>query len=296
MGSVRQTAGQALKTKAKGPASPGQGASSMKLFDDDVVLITGGGSGLGRGLARFFREEGARLAIMEISAEKVSSLNEEFGDQVVVVQGDVTKLADHQRCRDAILDRFGVLNSVVCAHGIFDGNLPLTEIPLERVDTLFDEIFHVNVKGYILAARVYHDLLDASQGAIVLTASTAAYAADGGGAFYTASKGAIRSLVGQLAFEFAPNIRVNGVAPAGIANSQLSGPKTMGMDSQKQSDIPEDQFLKLFRSISLLQDLPTPEEHGLIYAFLASRHNRIMTGQMMVADQGLLNRAVLSGH
>lgn len=49
----------------------------------------------------------------------------------------------------------------------------------------------------------------------------------------------------------------------------------------------------MFKSLSLLQELPTPEDHGPLYAFLASHHNKIMTGQTVVADQGMLNRAVL---
>jgi NAD(P)-dependent dehydrogenase (short-subunit alcohol dehydrogenase family) len=146
----------------------------------------------------------------------------------------------------------------------------------------------------VLSARVFAELLVASNGAIVLTTSTAAFAADGGGVMYTASKGAIRSLVGQLAFELAPAVRVNGVAPAGIANSELRGPRALGLDSHRQSDIPKDAFLRMFRSLSLLQQLPVPEDHGPIYAFLASRHNKIMTGQVVVADQGLLNRRVLT--
>ena len=147
----------------------------------------------------------------------------------------------------------------------------------------------------MLAARVFHDLLEASQGAIVLTSSTAAFAADGGGAVYTATKGAIISLIRQLAFEFAPNIRVNGVAPAGIARSQLRGPHSLGMDSFKLSDIPEEAYLATFRSISLLQQLPAPEDYALPYIFLASKQNLIVTGQTWTADQGLLNRSVLSG-
>ena len=266
----------------------------MQMLKDDVVLVTGGGSGLGLGVARYCKAEGAEVVIFEISAEKVRQLREEFGPDALIIQGDVTKLADLKACRDAIIDRYGRLNAVIGAQGIFDGNLPLMQMPEERLDSLFDEIFHVNVKGYMLTARVFFDLLEASQGAMVLTTSTAAYAADGGGLVYTASKGAIRSLVNQLAFEFAPRVRVNGVAPAGIANSQLSGPRSLGLDAQKQSDIPKDAFLSMFRSLSLLQELPSPEDHGPLYAFLASRHNRIMTGQTVVADQGLLNRAVLN--
>lgn len=265
----------------------------MQMLKDDVVLVTGGGSGLGLGLARYCRAEGAEVVVFEISADKVRQLREEFGPDALIVQGDVTRLADLQACRAAIIERYGRLNAVIGAQGIFDGNLPLLEMPEERLDSLFDEVFHVNVKGYMLTARVFFELLGASEGAMVLTTSTAAYAADGGGLVYTASKGAIRSLVNQLAFEFAPYVRVNGVAPAGIANSQLSGPRALGLEAQKQSDIPKDAFLSMFRSLSLLQELPTAEDHGPLYAFLASRHNKIMTGQTVVADQGMLNRAVL---
>ncbi|WP_219060061.1 SDR family oxidoreductase [Pseudomonas sp. UMAB-08] len=265
----------------------------MNVLSEHVVLVTGGGSGLGLGLARHCRAEGAQVAIFEISAEKVALLREEFGPDVLIVQGDVTSLDDLRACREAVLARFGRLDALIGAQGIFDGNVPLMEMPEERLDALFDEVMRVNVKGYLLSARVFFDLLRASEGAMVLTTSTAAYAADGGGAVYSASKGAIRSLVNQLAFEFAPHVRVNAVAPAGIANSQLSGPRSLGLEAQKQSDIPQDAFLSMFRSLSLLKELPTPEDHGPLYAFLASRHNRIMTGQTVVADQGMLNRAVL---
>ncbi|MBV2135110.1 SDR family oxidoreductase [Pseudomonas sp. MAP12] len=267
----------------------------MQMLKDDVVLVTGGGSGLGLGVARYCKAEGAEVVIFEISADKVRQLKEEFGPDALIIQGDVTKLADQLACRDAILARYGRLNALIGTQGIFDGNVPLQQIPLERMDALFDELFHVNVKGYMLSARVFFDLLEASQGAMVLTTSTAAYAADGGGLVYTATKGAVRSLVNQLAFEFAPHVRVNGVAPAGIANSQLKGPGALGLDAQKQSDIPKDAFLSMFRSLSLLQELPSAEDHGPLYAFLASRHNKIMTGQTVVADQGMLNRAVLKG-
>jgi NAD(P)-dependent dehydrogenase (short-subunit alcohol dehydrogenase family) len=267
----------------------------MQMLKDDVVLVTGGGSGLGLGVARYCREEGAEVVIFEISADKVRQLREEFGPDALIIQGDVTKLADQLACRDAIIARYGRLNALIGTQGIFDGNVPLQQIPLERMDALFDEIFHVNVKGYMLSARVFFDLLVASHGAMVLTTSTAAYAADGGGLVYTATKGAVRSLVNQLAFEFAPHVRVNGVAPAGIANSQLKGPGALGLAEQKQSDIPKDAFLSMFRSLSLLQELPSAEDHGPLYAFLASRHNKIMTGQTVVADQGMLNRAVLKG-
>lgn len=266
----------------------------MKMLDGDIVLITGGGSGLGLGLAHYCIREGAEVAVLEIVPEKVAKISEELGESALVIQGDATSPDDLNRLRAAIEERWGRLNAIICAHGIFDGNVPLMDTPLDRITPLFDELFRVNVLGNILIARLFKDMLEATEGALVLTASTAAYAADGGGLMYSATKGAVRSIVNQLAYEFHPSIRVNGVAPSGIANSQLRGPEALGMENQKQSDIPKEDFLSKFRSLMLLKELPTPEQHGPLYAFLASRHNKIMTGQTVIVDQGLFNRPVLN--
>lgn len=266
----------------------------MTMIDGDVVLILGGGSGLGLGLARAFRRDGAKLAILEVSANKLVQLKEEFGDDVLLVNGDVTSSADLLACRDAIQSRFGRLDSLIGCQGIFDGNVPLREVELDRVDTLFDELFHVNVLGYIKACRVFLEMLEQSNGAVVLTSSVAAYAADGGGLMYTATKGAVVSVVRQLAFEFSPKVRVNGVAPGCIAESQLQGPQSLGMDHRKQSDIPVDDFVRAFRQSTLMTDMPGGVDYAPIYAFLASKHNLVTTGQTLLLEQGGLNRAVLS--
>jgi cis-2,3-dihydrobiphenyl-2,3-diol dehydrogenase len=266
----------------------------VQLLTDHVVLITGAGSGLGLGIARHFHDEGAQLALLEYDATKVSALRDEFSDDALVFHGDVRSIEDLTSCRAQILARFGRLTSVVGAQGIFDGNVRLADIPIERVDSLFDEVYAVNVKGYALTARIFLDLLAAEEGALVLTCSQAAFAADGGGTAYTASKGAVRSLVQQLAFELAPSIRVNAVAPTGIGNSQLRGPAALDLHESKQSDIPVDSFRAEFEWLAPLQHMPAPEEYGPVYALLASRHNLIITGQTVVADSGTLNRALMS--
>jgi cis-2,3-dihydrobiphenyl-2,3-diol dehydrogenase len=266
----------------------------MPLLDGHVVLITGGGSGLGLGVARYCRGEGAQLAILEYDPAKVLVLKAEFGDDALVVQGDVRNIADLRACRAAIEQRYGRLTSLIGTHGIFDGNIPLADIDPERIDQLFDEIFSVNVKGYALCARIFLDMLTAEEGSIVLTTSTAAFAADGGGAAYTASKGAVNSLVRQMAFEFAPRVRVNAVAPSGIAGSQMRGPQALGLQDSKQSDIPAEVFRGVFEAAVPLRHLPDAEEYGPFYAVLASRQNKVVTGQVLVADSGTLNRALIS--
>lgn len=264
------------------------------LLKNHNVLITGAGSGLGLGVAKYCKSQGASVIVTDISSEKIDQLRTDFDAQDLLLTCDVTNIADLAYCKNQIVEKYSHLDAVIGAQGVFDGNRPILSMDVQHLDQLFDELFNINVKGYLLTAHIFSDLLKQSQGALVLTTSTAAYAADGGGAVYTATKGAIRSLVQQLAFEFAPDIRVNGVAPAAIANSQLKGPKALNLENEKQSDIPKDAFLSLFQSISLLQELPNAADYGEIYAFLASKQNKVMTGQTIVADQGLLNRAVLT--
>ncbi|MER8003940.1 SDR family NAD(P)-dependent oxidoreductase [Streptomyces sp. NPDC095613] len=266
----------------------------MTLLDDHVVLITGAGSGLGLGLARHFNEQGAKLAVFEISEPKVAGLREEFGDDVLVLQGDVTQVADLEAARQAVLERYGRVDALVGAQGIFDGMVPLMEVPVDQVEKVFDEVMHVDVLGYILSARIFFEDFAKTNGAIVFTSSTAAYAADGGGLFYTAAKGAVRSVINQLAFEFRRKVRVSGVAPSGIAGSQLQGPAALGLQDQKQSDIPADAFENNFLKLTLVNSLPTPEEYAPLYAYLASRTNTTTIGQTIIADQGLFNRNVIT--
>ena len=269
----------------------------MTVLTNLVVAITGGGSGLGLGLAKYMLQQGAKLAILEIVPTKVASLSDLFGDSVLVMQGDVRKTSDVVAFHDSIISRFGQVDAVVGAQGIFDGNRPLRDIPIDQLDGAFDEIMQINVRGYITTAKVFFDSLAKQNGALVLTASScASYCADGGGLLYTASKHAIMGVVRQLAFEFAPNVRVNAVAPCGIANSDLRGPQAMGLASESQNDIPKESFMDMIRKVTLLNFLPTGEEYGPLYALLASPDSKTMTGEIIMADQGLMNRPIITAH
>ena len=126
----------------------------MSWLKGDVALITGGGSGLGRALVKRFIEEGARVAVLEASADKAAALEKDFGSDVVATVGDVRSLSDNKRALAAALDRFGKLDVLVGNAAIMDFPGLLGDMPEDKLDAAFDEVMGINVKGYILAAQV----------------------------------------------------------------------------------------------------------------------------------------------
>ncbi|MCV4808681.1 3-phenylpropionate-dihydrodiol/cinnamic acid-dihydrodiol dehydrogenase, partial [Escherichia coli] len=114
---------------------------------------TGGGSGLGLALVERFIEEGAQVATLELSAAKVASLRQRFGEHILAVEGNVTCYADYQRAVNQILTRSGKLDCFIGNAGIWDHNASLVNTPAETLETGFHELFNVNVLGYLLGAK-----------------------------------------------------------------------------------------------------------------------------------------------
>src|SRR5208337_1786381 len=110
--------------------------------------------------------------------------------------------------------------------GIWDSSISLAALPDDRISAAFDELFCVNVKGYLLGAKAAYRELPQTNGCIIFTVSNAVFYPCGGGPLYTASKHAVVGLIRQLAYELAPKIRVNGVAPGAIP-TDLRGPRSL---------------------------------------------------------------------
>src|SRR5262249_14008329 len=161
--------------------------------------VTGGASGLGRAIVERFAAEGAVVVVLDRDAAKLASFGDAHGGRGIAVRGDVTRLADHPRAGATALERFGRLGPLLADAGIFDFGMPLVDLPDDTIDDAFDELFAINVKGYLLAAKAALPALVESRGSIVLTLSSAATHAGCGGPLYTASKHAAVGLVRELA-------------------------------------------------------------------------------------------------
>ena len=257
-------------------------------FAGRVIYLTGGGSGLGHALVTRFLAEGARLSVLDRSAEKNRALEAAFGDGVVTTDGDVRDGAAHDAAVRAAVERFGKLDVYIANAAIWDGNVTLLDLPPDRIDTAFDEVFGVNVKGALLGAKASAPALIASRGAMILTLSIAALRAGGGGPLYTSSKTAGIGLVRELAYELAPFVRVNGVCPAGMA-TDLRGPESLGFASTAlMANVDPDAM----RSAYPLDFFPVPDDYVGPYLFLASSEASVMTGTLIEADLGMAARGI----
>lgn len=258
----------------------------MGWLDNEVALVTGGGSGLGRAVAERFVEEGASVGVMDIDRERLDDLEDSLGDDVVTIEGDVTDLSDNERAVAETVDAFGSLTVFVGNAGVFDQNASLPELDDDELEAAFFELFGVNVLGYILGARAALPELLETNGRMVFSASQASFGPDGGGVLYVPSKHAVAGLVRQLAFELAPEVRVNAVAP-GYVPTDLSGTESLGGDRGVVSAETFD------ASNHPLDIVPSPADYTGAYVLLASEENaRPMTGTIVRADLGRSVRGI----
>lgn len=249
-----------------------------------VALVTGGASGLGRAIVDRFVREGASVAVLDRSAERLADVADAHGSRVVTICGDVRSSEHNLEAVDRCVARFGRFDCAIANAGIWDYSLPLVEHDFGRLDDAFDEVLQVNVKGPLLLAKAALPALVRSEGCLLVTISNAGFYPNGGGALYTASKHALVGLVRQLAFEFAPSVRVNGIAPGGI-DTDLRGPVSLGMD---QTSIGSLKLSEHAKDWVPLGRLPSADEYAGAYVFFASRRDAApATGAVLNFDGGL---------
>ncbi|MEV7389162.1 3-(cis-5,6-dihydroxycyclohexa-1,3-dien-1-yl)propanoate dehydrogenase [Streptomyces sp. NPDC091215] len=246
----------------------------MGFLDGRSVLLTGGGSGLGRAIVERFVAEGARLTVLDRSEDKLAALRHDLGDTVRTVPGDVTSYEDNEAAVSAALDAFGALDVFVGNVGLWDFGSSLAGTDAEQLSKAFDELFAVNVKGYLLGAKAAHTALRETRGSMIFTLSNAAFYPVGGGPLYVTSKHAGVGLVRQLAYELAPEIRVNAVAPGGMA-TDLRGPSSLGQQNTSIAEaLPIDEIV---RTHGALQRAADPRDYVGFYLLLASAQDALTT-------------------
>lgn len=255
----------------------------MTALAKQAALVTGGGSGLGHAIVTRFIEEGARVGVLEISPAKADALRVEFGNHVAVTTGDATAYGDNEAAVETTLATFGALDCFIANAGLWDFDTGLDALPADAISPAFDQLFSLNVKAGILGAKAAYPHLRASRGTMIFTLSNAALYPGGGGPLYTASKHALVGVVRQLAYELAPEVRVNGVAPSGMG-TDLRGPSALGQSNTAYGKQDADNEMIGW---SPLRIAPRPQDYAGHYVLLASRRDAgVVTGSVHACDAG----------
>lgn len=253
-------------------------------LDGVSALVTGGASGIGRAVVDGYVEEGARVTVLDKSAELCAGLTQRHGDAVAVLCADATDPAAVDRAVRLAVGHGGRLDHLTTSVGLFDFYASLGGIDPRRLHDAFAEIYRVNVYSVLLAVRCAQSALATSHGSVTLTLSSSAFHPDGGGVLYGGSKWALRGIVGHLARDLAPDIRVNGVAPGGTGGTKLAGLRSLDQRLTADQVAGRDERIK---AGTLLGVTPRPEDTVGAYVYLAATARaRTVTGAIINADGG----------
>jgi NAD(P)-dependent dehydrogenase (short-subunit alcohol dehydrogenase family) len=185
---------------------------------DKVVLVTGGGSGLGREASLLLAREGAFVVVTDIDFERakdVASEVEATTDQPALsIRADVTVESEVQRAVQVAVERFERLDVMVANAGV--GIEGMGSVPFEETTAeAWEAVTNVNLRGVFFSIKHAARVMKNRGGSIVVTSSAAAFVAYPGMAIYAAGKGGVNALVRGAAFDLGKyGIRVNSVCPS----------------------------------------------------------------------------------
>jgi NAD(P)-dependent dehydrogenase (short-subunit alcohol dehydrogenase family) len=254
-------------------------------LEGEVALVTGGATGIGAAIVDRFLLEGASVGVLVANEAERDMVEQKHGGNVIAIAGDVRSAEDNERAVQAVVAAYSKLDVFIGNAGIWDYMASVVDLPAEKVSNIFDEIFGVNVKGYILGARAAVPELRKTKGSMIFTASTSSYVTGGGGSMYVASKHAVLGLIKQLAWELMPDIRVNGVAPGGT-RTPLRGSAAAGMDQTHMADIPG--LDAMVAAMTPIGRIAEPVDHAGHYVHLASRMDgAYLCGTVILSDGGV---------
>ncbi len=243
-------------------------------FEGLRVLVTGSTRGIGRATAAAFLVRGATVAVHGRRAEDVARVVDDLGgERLGAVSGDLSTRSTCYQVVEAAIDELGGLDILVNNAGVF------TEGPIDEVgEDDYDWLMSTNVKGVFFCSQAAVPALRAARGSIVNVSSESGLVGNLNMALYCASKGAVTNLTRSLAFELAPDVRVNAVCPGSVMTDMLTG-----QADDPDGGTPDFQDLIDFTPMKRIAE-PQEIADGILY--LANPAAKFVTGSMLSIDGG----------
>lgn len=242
---------------------------------DASVFITGGSSGIGASLTDGFMSQGAKVAFIGRSDASgfVEEMEEKHGTAPVFIQGDITDTEALKAALDTAKDAHGAV-SVLVNNAANDKRHATEEVD----EDFWDWMIAINLKAYFFACQAVIPQMRAQGGGSIINFTSISYMMGNSGyPIYTASNSGINGMTRSLAREFGPDrIRVNALAPGWVL-------------TQKQKDLwVTEEGLQAHLDRQCLKDTLDPDDMINGVLFLASKASKMMTGQSLVIDGGVV--------
>lgn len=246
-----------------------------RQFENKVVVITGGTTGIGLATAKRFADQGAYVFITGRRQEELDKAVKLIGPRAKGVQADMSKLADIDRLYDTVQQSKSQID-VLFANAGGGSMLPLGAITEEH----FDDIFGRNVKGVVFTVQKALPLLR-DRASVILTGSTTSLKGTEAFSIYSATKAAVRNLARSWTLDLKDRgIRVNVVSPGPIRTPGMV--ELAGNDTAKQQEL-----LDYFASQVPLGRVGDPDEVARAVTFLASSDATFIAGTELFVDGGM---------
>ncbi len=246
------------------------------------VIVVAGAGGIGSGLARRYAAEGAAVVIGDLDADGARALAAEIaasGGRATGTHLDGGDDASIKALVDLAVSSYGGLDGFHANYASFkDGESgeDILGLPME----VYDEVMHVNARGFVLCTRhAVPAMLARGGGAMVYTTTGGAYQGEPVRCAYAMSKSAVHALVRHVARRFGPQgIRANAIAPGVIAHGRFH-------------EVLSEEVKDTLRQTNLVKTFGTPEDIAAMGALLMSDDGAFVTGQVISVDGGGLMRA-----
>jgi 3-oxoacyl-[acyl-carrier protein] reductase len=242
------------------------------MSQERVALVTGSATGIGRAVAWRLAERGYAVTVnyskSRAEAEETAEGVRQRGSKALIYAANVADDTAVRAMVERTTEEFGGLDVLVNNAGM---TYFVPYVDLEGLtNQIWDDILNVNLKGTFFACRAAMPHLKVRKGNIVNIASVAGVMGSGSSIAYAASKGAVITLTKSLARAFAPDVRVNAVAPGPVQTRWLADHQDMVEEAMK---------------LTPLKRPASADDIAAVTLFLADE-TTLMTGQVLVADGG----------
>lgn len=239
-------------------------------MEQQVVIITGAGSGIGRETAKLLAKKNTAIVLVdfdETNGQKTLEAVKEHNQHVIFVHADVSKSQDVKKYVEVAKESFGKIDAFINNAGVLSPPSLLADLEEES----FDRIIAVNLKGAFLGLKyVLKEMEQQKSGVIVNTASSAGIQGQPYLGGYAASKHGVIGLTKTAAIEYGSSgIRVNAICPGGVITNM-----TKGIETSPEENGP-------------MRRLATPDEIANVISFLISTDASYVNGAVLTIDGGL---------